>query len=46
VGITSGASTPESLVSEVIKFLESQGNPVFTTLKAVDEDVQFTLPRI
>jgi 4-hydroxy-3-methylbut-2-enyl diphosphate reductase len=42
VGITSGASTPEVLVDEVIKALKP--NDV-TTLSGIEENVSFVLPR-
>ena len=42
VGITSGASTPEILVDEVIKALKPDD---VTTMVGVDEDVTFVLPR-
>ena len=42
VGVTSGASTPETLVQEVVRWLEPAS---FEALKAIDEDVTFTLPR-
>jgi 4-hydroxy-3-methylbut-2-enyl diphosphate reductase len=45
VGITSGASTPDSLVAEVVAFFHDQSEADFTTLRAVEEDVQFALPR-
>jgi 4-hydroxy-3-methylbut-2-enyl diphosphate reductase len=45
VGITSGASTPESLVAEVLGYFRKQGNIAFETLRAVEENVQFALPR-
>ena len=42
VGITSGASTPEVLVDEVITKLRPD---TVSTLKGVDEDVTFVLPK-
>jgi 4-hydroxy-3-methylbut-2-enyl diphosphate reductase len=42
VGITSGASTPEVLVEEVIEALKPED---VSTLKGVDEDVTFVLPK-
>ena len=42
VGITSGASTPEVLVSEVISKLKPEK---VSTLKGIEEDVTFVLPR-
>ena len=42
VGITSGASTPEVLVDEVIKALKPDN---VTTMVEADEDVAFVLPR-
>ena len=42
VGITSGASTPEILVEQVIKALDPEK---VTMLYGADEDVSFTLPR-
>jgi 4-hydroxy-3-methylbut-2-enyl diphosphate reductase len=42
VGITSGASTPEVLVSQVISQLKPHQ---VSTLKGVEEDVTFVLPR-
>ena len=42
VGITSGASTPEALVQEVVEWL----NPMKTdSLEVIHEDVTFTMPR-
>ena len=42
VGITSGASTPETLVQEVVEWL----NPMKTdSLEVIHEDVTFTMPR-
>ena len=42
VGITSGASTPEVLVDEVIQRLKPDN---VTTMTGVDEDVTFVLPK-
>ena len=43
IGVTSGASTPEILVEEVIKILAPDQ---VTYLTGVDEDVAFTLPKL
>ena len=43
IGVTSGASTPEILVEEVINILAPDK---VTYLTGVDEDVSFTLPKI
>jgi 4-hydroxy-3-methylbut-2-enyl diphosphate reductase len=44
VGITAGASAPESLVQEVIAALGQLGPIEVTTLPGIIEDVQFKLP--
>jgi 4-hydroxy-3-methylbut-2-enyl diphosphate reductase len=41
VGITSGASTPESLVQAVIDALDAEH---VEALEGIDEDVSFVLP--
>ena len=45
VGITSGASTPDSLVEEVIAHFIESGVEDVRTLKALEENVTFNLPR-
>jgi len=42
VGITSGASTPETLVEAVIEYLTPES---VTTLEVIQEDVSFVLPK-
>ena len=42
VGVTSGASTPETLVQEVVDWLRPSQ---VSTLDVVDEDVTFVLPK-
>jgi len=42
VGVTSGASTPETLVQEVVEWLKPES---VTMLEVVDEDVTFVLPK-
>ncbi len=42
VGVTSGASTPETLVQEVVEWLKPES---VTLLDVVDEDVTFVLPK-
>jgi 4-hydroxy-3-methylbut-2-enyl diphosphate reductase len=45
VGITSGASAPEELVSELVEFFRERGACEVSELRAVDEDVRFMLPK-
>ena len=44
VGVTSGASVPEILVSEVLDFLAERGYPDVETVKAAEERLVFALP--
>ena len=45
VGITSGASAPEELVSELVSFFRRRGAEDVSELRTVDEDVRFMLPK-
>jgi len=45
VGITSGASAPEELVSELVEFFRERGTEEVSELRAIDEDVRFMLPK-
>ena len=44
VGVTSGASVPEILVSEVLDWLSERGYPDVETVKAAEERLVFALP--
>ncbi|MGY1639903.1 4-hydroxy-3-methylbut-2-enyl diphosphate reductase [Geodermatophilus sp. SYSU D00703] len=44
VGVTSGASVPEVLVSEVLDWLAERGYPDVETVKAAEERLVFALP--
>ncbi|MBI3456257.1 MAG: 4-hydroxy-3-methylbut-2-enyl diphosphate reductase [Candidatus Rokubacteria bacterium] len=44
VGVTAGASTPEFLVHEVVRYLSFRATPVVRELNVVAEDVRFGLP--
>ena len=45
VGITSGASAPEELVSQLVDFFRNRGADEVSELRTVDEDVRFMLPK-
>ena len=45
VGLTAGASAPEHLVQDVVRWLEQNFSIEFADLDVVEEDVQFTLPK-
>ena len=45
VGITSGASAPEELVTELVEFFRARGADDVSELRTVDEDVRFMLPK-
>lgn len=45
VGITAGASAPETLVQDVISFLKKQGGHLYGELQGVDEHMIFALPK-
>jgi 4-hydroxy-3-methylbut-2-en-1-yl diphosphate reductase len=45
VGITSGASAPEELVSALVEFFRERGAADVSELRTVDEDVRFMLPK-
>jgi 4-hydroxy-3-methylbut-2-en-1-yl diphosphate reductase len=45
VGITSGASAPEALVSELVELFRARGAGEVCELRAIDEDVRFMLPK-
>jgi|SRR5579884_2115903 len=44
VGVTAGASAPEYLVEQVIRFLKDKGFGRITEVETVTEDVRFALP--
>lgn len=44
IGVTAGASTPESLVEEVVSRLRNSGFPHLEELEWTQEDVHFALP--
>jgi 4-hydroxy-3-methylbut-2-enyl diphosphate reductase len=45
IGVTAGASAPESLVQEVIKWLQSRVGNTVTELQGTPESMEFALPR-
>ncbi len=45
LGITAGASAPEHLVQDVVRWIEKNFDVVFCDLDVIEEDVQFTLPK-
>lgn len=45
LGITAGASAPEHLVQDVVRWLEKSFAIEFCDLDVIEEDVQFTLPK-
>jgi 4-hydroxy-3-methylbut-2-enyl diphosphate reductase len=45
VGITSGASAPEELVSQLVDYFRRRGADEVSELHTVDEDVRFMLPK-
>ena len=44
MGVTAGASAPESLVEELVQVLLQHGASDVETLSVAEEQVQFTLP--
>ncbi|MGH2890957.1 MAG: 4-hydroxy-3-methylbut-2-enyl diphosphate reductase, partial [Solirubrobacteraceae bacterium] len=45
IGITSGASAPEELVQELVRFFRERGTEDVRELEVVQEDVRFMLPK-
>ena len=45
VGVTAGASAPETLVKEVIEFLRAQGDVAVRDLEGREENITFSLPK-
>ena len=46
VGVSSGASTPEVLVGEVVTWLQAHGYPALEEVSVATEDVRFPLPEL
>ncbi len=44
IGVTSGASVPEALVSGVLDFLQDHGYPPAVEERLIEEDLTFALP--
>ena len=45
VGVSSGASVPEELVSDVLDYIATKGFGDVRTVTTAEEDIQFSLPR-
>lgn len=45
IGVTAGASAPESLVQEVIQWLQNRAGNTVTELQGTPESMEFALPR-
>jgi 4-hydroxy-3-methylbut-2-en-1-yl diphosphate reductase len=45
IGVSSGASVPEELVSEVLDYIATKGFGDVRTVTTAEEDIQFSLPR-
>jgi 4-hydroxy-3-methylbut-2-enyl diphosphate reductase len=45
VGITSGASAPEALVTDLVEYFRERGAEEVSELRTIDEDVRFMLPK-
>ncbi len=45
IGVTSGASAPEELVSELVDFFRARGTEDVSEVDVVQEDVRFMLPK-
>jgi 4-hydroxy-3-methylbut-2-enyl diphosphate reductase len=45
IGVTAGASAPESLVQEVIERLREKGGHMVEELQGIPEKMEFALPR-
>jgi 4-hydroxy-3-methylbut-2-enyl diphosphate reductase len=45
VGVSSGASAPEHLVTELVEFFRTRGVSDISEFQAIREDVRFMLPK-